>query len=159
MSFQLLEQREVLLSETLPAQPVLYVEDDSNDALFMFGAFRKVRPPNPLQSVSDGQEAKEYLLGLGRFSDRSKYALPCLILLDLNMPVCNGFEFLAWLRQESDFKTLPVIVFTASARESDKKTSAELGANEFITKPFDTRELPRVLEGIRDRWLTKSRAK
>ena len=78
----------------MSAKAVLYVEDDDNDALFMRKAFEKAGISNPLHIVHDGQEAIDFLAGNGKFVDRQQYPLPCLVLLDLNLPKKPGLEVL-----------------------------------------------------------------
>ena len=71
--------------------------------------------------------------------------LPDLILLDVMMPELDGFETLRILREFSD---VPVIILTAKGEESDKVTGLELGADDYITKPFGTRELSSRIKNI-----------
>ena len=71
--------------------------------------------------------------------------LPDLVLLDVMMPELDGFETLRMLREFSD---IPVIMLTAKGEESDKVTGLELGADDYITKPFGTRELTSRIKAI-----------
>ena len=137
----------------IPTEPILYVEDDKNDVFFMEFAFARISAPHPLRVARDGRQGLDYLAGNGQYADRAKHPPPCLVLLDLNLPVRSGFEILRWLRQQPQFQALPVLVFTASSRESDRETALHLGANEFITKPSNMAKLPLLLKGILDRWL------
>src|SRR5439155_5314291 len=73
-------------------QTILLVEDNDDDVFIMQNTFRRSGIPNPLQVVSDGEQAIDYLKGTGPYSDREKYPLPVILLLDLNMPKKNGFE-------------------------------------------------------------------
>jgi CheY-like chemotaxis protein len=66
--------------------------------------------------------------------------LPCLIILDINMPGMNGREALIRIRQSEDFKTIPVVLFTTSSSEQDKAFARKWEA-EFITKPLVFSEL------------------
>jgi len=75
-------------------QLFLLAEDSQNDVFLMQQAFKKAGLPNPIQVVSDGQEAISYLKGEGRYSDRAQYPLPMAVLLDLKMARMNGFEVL-----------------------------------------------------------------
>src|SRR5258708_37240109 len=86
--------------------PILLAEDDKNDVFLMKRAFDKAAIGNPLFMVSDGQEVVDYLEGTGKFSDRGKHPLPGLLLLDLKMPLMDGFCVLAWLRTLAQFVTL-----------------------------------------------------
>ncbi len=133
--------------------PILQVEDDDHDVFFLAHAFKKAAITNPVQVDHDGQEAIDYLSGKGRFSDRSKFPLPCLIILDLKMPRRTGMEVLAWLRQESDLPPLPVIVFSSSAHRDDVDRAFVLGANAFVSKPSSVEERIRFAKSVKEFWL------
>jgi DNA-binding response OmpR family regulator len=66
---------------------------------------------------------------------------PDLIILDLNLPVLGGLEVCRLLRSRSDARHLPIIMLTAKSSESDRVTGLELGADDYVTKPFSLREL------------------
>lgn len=74
--------------------------------------------------------------------------VPDLIFLDLNMPRVDGKQFLAELRQIEHLRHIPVIIYTTSSHESDKKETRALGASYFITKPNSLHELSQLLKGI-----------
>lgn len=114
---------------------VLIVDDSENDALLMRTVFERSGLVPPLQFARDGVEAIDYLMGAGAFGDRLQFPLPTVMLLDLNMPRKNGFEVLAWLRQQPALKRLCVCVLSASNREEDVRRCYDLGANSFLVKP------------------------
>jgi DNA-binding response OmpR family regulator len=66
---------------------------------------------------------------------------PDLIILDLNLPVLSGVEVCRVLRSRSDARHLPIIMLTAKSSESDRVAGLELGADDYVTKPFSLREL------------------
>ena len=66
---------------------------------------------------------------------------PDLLILDLNLPVMSGVEVCRIVRSRSDLKHVPVIMLTARTSEDDRVTGLELGADDYITKPFSLREL------------------
>ena len=68
-------------------------------------------------------------------------ALPDLVLLDWMLPGMSGVEFARMLRHATRTKTIPIIMLTARAEESDKIAGLEIGADDYITKPFSPREL------------------
>lgn len=114
---------------------ILQVEDDENDIFMLQRVFSKTGIPCPLRAVRDGQEALDYLSGNGQYSDRASFPLPCLVLLDLKLPLRTGFEVLHWIRQHPDFKTLVVVVFSASELEEDVRRAYQEGANSYVVKP------------------------
>ena len=68
----------------------------------------------------------------------ARYEKPDLVLLDLMMPQMGGYDFLRLFKQESD---APIIILTAKMEESDKVAGLELGADDYVTKPFGIQEL------------------
>ncbi len=96
---------------------LLLVEDDEVDIQGFRRAFAKTRIANPITVAKDGIEALEILRGQ---NGRTKLAKPYLVLLDLNMPRMNGFEFLDVLRADEDLKSAIVFMITTSKAEEDK---------------------------------------
>ena len=134
-------------------QTVLLVDDSENDLKLMEVAFQKAGFDSPLQMVHDGEEAIAYLKGEGPYADRNKFPLPGVILLDLNMPMKNGFDVLDWLRsQRQAFKRISTIILTASMRAEDVERAFDLGANSYLVKPSTLEELIAMIRCLRD-WL------
>jgi CheY-like chemotaxis protein len=119
----------------LDRHAILLVEDNEDDVFIMQSAWRKAEVSNPLQVVSDGDEAVSYLSGEGQYADRQKYPLPVVIFLDLNMPKRNGFEVLQWLRAEDALKRIVVNILSASSRREDVAHAFDCGANAYLVKP------------------------
>jgi CheY-like chemotaxis protein len=133
---------------------VLLAEDDDNDVTFLRRAFRQAEITNPLQVVSDGQAAIDYLSGNGPFSDRSQYPLPALVLLDLKMPRKTGLEALQWIRDQQNFFALPIIMLTSSVHPTEIGAAYHAGANAFVTKPSGIPERTELAKMIKGFWLT-----
>jgi CheY-like chemotaxis protein len=133
--------------------PILYVEDDENDAFFMRLAFERSGLDVNLNIVTDGQQAIDYLSGNGEFADRQQHPMPCVVILDLNLPYWSGLEVLAWIRAQPILKDLPVVLFTASDQPRDRERAQELGADDFVTKPSLPTDLADFVRKINDRWL------
>jgi len=134
-------------------KPILQVEDDTNDVILLHHALKNAGIENPVQVASDGREAIDYLQGAGKFVDREKFPLPCLVLLDLKLPYVMGLDVLKWIRQQMGME-LVVVMLTASAEEADIKTAYRLGANAFLTKPSQASKLEDMLKALKDFWLT-----
>lgn len=132
---------------------MLLVEDDPNDILLIQRAFAKACLVNPLKVVRDGEQAVAYLSGTGDFSDRSRYPLPSLILLDLKLPRKSGLEVLEWLRQQPVLKQTPVIVLTSSKESSDVSRAYDLGANSYLVKPVGFEGLLELVKSIGMYWM------
>jgi len=127
---------------------VLLVDDSEDDALLVRRIFERVGFASPLQFVRDGDEVIAYLNGTGAYSDRAKFPLPTVVLLDLKMPRKNGFEVLAWIRQQPDLKRLRVYILSASSRPDDIQRAYDLGANSYLVKPSTLDELTTMAQGL-----------
>src|SRR6266850_1464860 len=136
---------------------ILLVEDDANDALLLRKAAHKTLSGIPISLVSNGHEAVEYLKGEGSYADRSRYPFPDIVLLDLKMPVMNGFEVLRWVRSQPKLRRLPVIILTGSVHEGDTKTAYEEGANSYLIKSADFNDLVETMKNVGDFWLAGTR--
>ena len=134
-------------------KPILQVEDDGNDVFLLRHAMRKAEIANPIQVVTDGQQAIDYLKGTGKFADREEFPLPCLVLLDLKLPHVMGLDVLEWIRQQP-LEALVVIILTASAEYGDIAEAYRLGANAFLTKPSESGRLEEMVKSLKDFWLT-----
>jgi CheY-like chemotaxis protein len=132
---------------------ILLAEDDENDVFFLRESFKRAGIENPLEVVKNGQEAIDYLSGKGRYADRSLYPLPCLIILDLQMPRRTGMEVLEWLREQSELRCLPVIIHSGSAQESDVDILYQKGANAFVVKPASMEDRIELANHIKGFWL------
>src|SRR6266496_4617154 len=137
---------------------ILLAEDREDDILLIRKAFGKAGVNNPLYVVRDGEEVLAYLRGEGKFFNRDEYPLPDLLLLDLKMPKMDGFDVLRWLRQQTGFSTLRVVVLTSSENIRDVNVAYRLGANSFMVKPLDFQNAIELSKVLRDYWLGMSKA-
>ena len=123
---------------------VLLVDDSADDATLVRIVFERAGFVAPLQLAHDGEEVIAYLRGDGDFADRQKFPLPTVVLLDLNLPRQNGFEVLAWIRQQPEHRRLRVYILSASNRAEDIQRAYDLGANSYLVKPSTLDELTTV---------------
>ncbi len=137
----------------LESVPILLAEDDKNDIFLMRRAFDTAAMQNPLYVVHNGQEAVDYLSGAGTYADRVKFPVPRLMLLDLKMPLLDGFDVLKWIRAEKQFDMLPVVVLTSSKLQMDVDRSREFGVFDYRVKPHAFEDLVRLLDDVRRCWL------
>ncbi len=136
---------------------ILHADDDENDVIFLNYVFKNAGITNPLRSVSDGEEVVDYLSQRGEFADPAQHPRPGLVLLDLKMPRLNGLETLQWIRGQPEFRTLVVIMFTASANQSDINEAYQRGANSFIIKPAGTDQLTQLMKALHTYWFESNR--
>lgn len=132
---------------------ILLVEDEPDDIFLLLRAFKKVNLANSVHVVKDGEEAVLYLSGQGIYSDRQKYPLPMLILLDLKLPRRSGLEVLEWLRQQPMLKRLPVVVLTSSREDSDLNRAYDLGVNSYLVKPVAFDGLINMVKQLNYYWV------
>ena len=116
------------------AATLLIAEDNEDDRFIMAEAVRSAGITTPVEFVSDGRQAVDYLSGAGDFVDRNKHPLPGLVILDYKMPFMNGIEVLQWIRS-SQFKRLPVIILSASSLPGDIERAYDLHVNSYLMKP------------------------
>lgn len=126
-------------------KPILLVEDDKVDAMTVKRALRDLNVTNQLDNRGNGEEALAYL-------QDPNCELPCIILLDLNMPKMNGIEFLQIVKQHAVLKKIPVIVLTTSRNEQDKLESFNLGVAGYMIKPVDYQQFVEVVRTIDLYW-------
>ena len=133
-------------------QFILLAEDDPNDVLLIQRAFEKAGLQQSLKVVRDGDEAIEYLSGQGNFSNRERFPIPFLLLLDLKMPATDGFEVLRWVRAEPELKRLLVVVLTSSNLQADVDRAYELGANSYLVKPVEFAQMVNMIQRFEAYW-------
>lgn len=141
-----------------PAPVILHVENDSDDAFLTQRAFKKAGVTTPITVVENGEQAVAYLHAQGRFANRQDYPPPAVILLDWNMPLMSGADFLEWLRAQADLRRLPVVVLTSSNNEADMRQAYEIGANGYLVKPGTQDAFQIMAHAFADYWLTWNRS-
>ncbi len=129
----------------IPDKPILLVEDDQVDVMTVKRALKEIKVTNPVVNPENGEEALKYLR-----DPASKK--PCIILLDLNMPIMNGIEFLDVIKHDPRLKRIPVVVLTTSEEQQDKMNSFDLGVAGYMAKPVDYRQFVEVMRTIDAYW-------
>jgi CheY-like chemotaxis protein len=115
---------------------ILLAEDDPNDQTLFCTAANKTHLDLRIHLVGHGQEVVDYLEGAGAYADRQAYPLPDVLVLDLRMPVMDGFEVLAWCQASACFRALPVVALSGSVDESWADRALAAGASRFFLKAF-----------------------
>ncbi|MBD2757482.1 response regulator [Spirosoma validum] len=126
---------------------VILVDDDEDDRFLFQQAFRPYSSNYLLQTLATGPELFQLL--------EDSLGLPALIILDLNMPLVDGFEVLTWLRSHADYALIPTVILTTSADQTDRQRAQELGANRFLTKPPTLPDLTKLVAGLEQDWLVR----
>ncbi|MBI9088722.1 MAG: response regulator [Desulfobacterium sp.] len=120
--------------EILPGKRVLLVDDDMRNA-FALNKFLKSRGME-VTIANNGKKALE-ILDKGDKVD--------IVLMDIMMPVMDGYETMQRIRKQKKFKSLPILALTAKAMETDREECIRCGANDYLSKPVDTNKLVTML--------------
>jgi len=125
---------------------ILIIEDNDDDVLMIKRGFKKGRIANNIFCVSNGKEGLDYL------SEETAKTID-LILLDLNMEVMNGFDFLLEREKNVYIKKIPVVILTSSSRQNDIEKAYKFGANSYVEKPLEPDKFIEAMLSIEDFWI------
>jgi CheY-like chemotaxis protein len=121
---------------------ILWADDDPDDLALMREALQQTDQRFELVEAHNGRKALDYLDLVKHQKD-----FPCLIVLDLNMPVLNGRDTLAIIKSEEEYHSIPVVVFTTSGNEADRAFCSRFGVD-MLTKPPSFEGLKQVAQKI-----------
>ena len=124
---------------------IIVADDDDDDQYLITEALRETVSSHSVKTVNNGQELVKLL-----FNDDGSASgvIPDFILLDLNMPLLDGYAVLEQVRANEFTKTIPVFVLSTSRFDHDRQRSKELGANGFYSKPYHFDELKSIIRDI-----------
>jgi DNA-binding response OmpR family regulator len=117
---------------------ILVAEDNPADVYLLREALNLEGGEVELLIVSDGEQALE----------KARTEQPDLVVLDIMMPKLDGYETCKRLKADAATKDIPVILLSAKGRNVDQKVGFEVGADDYITKPFSPRKLVERINGI-----------
>jgi CheY-like chemotaxis protein len=129
-----------------PKHCIYIVDDDEDDTYFMQQALLESGNSCEVKTFSNGAELVKNI------ADSNRTSWPSFIILDLNMPVMDGFETLGYLKKNPAYGKIPVLIMTTSSSESDMLRSYNLGSNSFIVKPAEFGRLKEMLGHTLDYW-------
>lgn len=132
---------------------ILLVEDDLAHAEIVRRNFERSRVANELIHVEDGQAALDFLHREGAYAAPQRVPRPDLVLLDLRLPKVDGLEVLRRVKSDPDLTSIPVIVLTTSAAESDMVRAYDAHANSYLVKPVDFPQFVELLDTLGYYWL------
>ena len=135
---------------------ILLAEDNESDVLLLKRAFDQAGVQVLLHAVHEGAQAIAYLSGEGKYEHRAEFPLPDLLLLDLKMPLANGFEVIQWVRAQPRLSALRIVVLTTSDQVADIDRAHRLGANSFLVKPVSFSEFRETVQTLCHYWLSLS---
>ena len=126
---------------------ILLVEDDPGHARLIEKNLRRSNITNQLIVAEDGQKALDYLFGQGEYAAKDP-ASPLLVLLDLNLPVLDGYQVLKRMKENAHTKRIPVIILTTTDDTREVSRCYDLGCNVYITKPVDYEHFSEAIRKI-----------
>ena len=132
-------------------QFILVAEDDIDDKCMLQMIFEDSGKGDLLEFVENGLELINFLDNIQQNEDTLVY--PRFILLDLNMPKMDGRQALKELKEHNSYKRIPVIIFSTTKNETEINRCYELGANSYIVKPNNYKDLMQIMDAIASYWL------
>jgi CheY-like chemotaxis protein len=130
---------------------ILLVEDNEGDIILTMEALNEGTVSNRISIARDGEQAIQFLNKEGVYSEATR---PDLILLDINLPRIDGNEVLVYVKNNSQLKSIPVIMLSTSTSEKDIAESYRNGANSYISKPADLDKFFEVIQKIENYWIS-----
>jgi two-component system, chemotaxis family, response regulator Rcp1 len=127
------------------------VEDNPADVRLTQEALEESKLLCKLFTVFDGEAAMDFLRNKGNYQDAIR---PDIIILDLNLPKKDGREVLREIKEDTNLKSIPVVVLTMSKSDEDAWKAYNLHANCYITKPIDFNQFIKVVKSIQEFWFT-----
>ena len=131
---------------------ILIADDDTQDTMLVRLAVKRAALGLRLESVTDGAEAIDYLMGRAHYSDRRVHPFPSMMLLDLKMPRLGGFDVLQYVRNQPGLRQLPIVIFSSSDDPKDIQRAYNEGANSYLCKPHSNEDLSALLRALEEYW-------
>ncbi|PYK97306.1 MAG: two-component system response regulator [Verrucomicrobia bacterium] len=130
---------------------ILLAEDNPNDVELALAGLAELNLANEIVVVRDGAEALDYLHARGKYASR-KNGNPAVLLLVLKMPKVDGLQVLREIKSTGNLRSIPVVMVTSSAQESDLVKSYQLGVNAYVVKPVNYREFVAAVKQVGAFW-------
>lgn len=133
---------------------ILLVEDNEGDIILTLDAFEESKIDIEISVVRNGREALDFLFQRGEYTQAQK---PDLILLDINIPFYSGHEVLKQIKATDHLKTIPVIMLTTSASQTDINLAYKNHTNSYVKKPLEMEEFLSAILKIGEFWIQLSK--
>jgi CheY-like chemotaxis protein len=122
---------------------IFLVEDDPGHAVLIEKNLRRAGISNTIVAVTDGRKAVDFLLN----SD-GDHPEPLVILLDLNLPVLDGYQVLKIIKNDERTRQIPVIILTTTDNPAEVAKCYELGCNVYVTKPVEYEAFSKAIQNL-----------
>ena len=131
---------------------VLLVEDNPDHVELTLKALKQNNVLNEVYVAKDGREALDFMNHRGKYADEKKFPRPGLILLDIRLPKVDGLEVLKQLKDDPQFKSIPIIMLTTSDRDEEIAESYADGANSYVVKPMNFGDFMKKVSELKLYW-------
>ena len=138
------------LADSHRSMEILLLEDNPADTYLFLSILQSLSARLHVTAVDSGAQALDLLFQRGRYA---KSLRPDLIVLDLNVPILNGHEVLNVIKSNSVLRSIPVLVWSASAQPHDVKRAYDLGASTYLVKPMELEHMESMLTGLAAFWI------
>ena len=126
---------------------ILLVEDDPGHTRLIEKNLRRANIKNEIAFATNGQEALDYLFCEGAYAN-NKHTSHLLVMLDLNMPVLDGYQVLERMKKDERTKRIPVVILTTTDDSREVRRCYELGCNVYIVKPVDYEQFSEAIRKL-----------
>lgn len=126
---------------------ILIVEDDAGHARLIEKNLKRAQLSNKITRVENGREALDFLFSEGEYAGQERPS-PLLVLLDLNMPVMDGYQVLERMKADPRTQKVPVVVLTTTDDSREVARCYELGCSVYITKPVDYESFCKAIQQL-----------
>jgi CheY-like chemotaxis protein len=120
---------------------ILLVEDDPGHARLIEKNLRRSKISNEIVKVGDGQQALDYV-------SRDEHPSPLLVLLDLNLPVLDGYQVLERMKADERTRRIPVVILTTTDDRREVSRCYDLGCSVYVTKPVDYQQFSEAIRKL-----------
>ena len=127
---------------------ILLVEDDPGHARLIEKNLRRSNITNDIVTVGDGQQAIDYLFCEDKYASADDCPPPLLVLLDLNMPMLDGYQVLERIKADERTKRIPVVILTTTDDMREVSRCYDLGCNVYVTKPVDYQQFSEAIRKL-----------
>lgn len=130
---------------------ILLVEDNTDEAYLIGACFDEAKFKHVLHTIADGADALDFLYKRDAHENAPR---PNLIILDLRLPKMDGRDVLAQIKEDEDYRRIPVVVLSGSRDEKLKRECLDLHANCYLSKPHMAGDFLKTVRQIRDFWFS-----
>jgi CheY-like chemotaxis protein len=132
---------------------VMLIEDNIDHAELIIRALEDHRITNKVRHFLDGQSALDYLFHRGEFAEAQETKRPHIILLDLRLPRVDGIDVLKMIKEDSELKSIPVLILSTSDAEKDVANAYDHHANSYLVKPVGFEDFKKLMDHLGAYWL------